>query len=255
MAIAEVASTRYSDNGTTFGYTEWGKDWNTPNLLGTGTVVILAIVIAGEQDITYSTNRWTRIGSPVSITGVVENNGSIHFVGGLLLDCFWAFEPFGSNTNHKFTWTSAVPYAVSSVGFSGVSSSIGTINTDFGGSSSSSNLLTAQQGFSGGQAGDLIITVGATRVGTASSGSTYGVGTWTGGVGGLPTTTYNTTPTGKSLALRLAGAIQATGGQAVGGHTAPFTGHASASQPKLWVTHTFIVKAQASASRRSFVYV
>lgn len=255
MAIAEYASTRYSANGGTAGYTNFQKDWAAPNLLGTGVVVILALAIAGEQTITHNPARWTRIGSPVTITGIVENSGSITFPGGLTLDCFWAIEPFGSNSNHIFSWPTAVPYAVASVGFSGISSSIGTVNTDFGGASSSSNTLVAQQGFSAGQAGDLVITVGATRVGAASSGTTYGVGTWTGGVGGLPTTTYNTTPTGKSLGLRLAGVLQATGGQAIGGHTAPFTGQASAATPKLWVTHTFVIKAQSSATRRSFVYV
>jgi hypothetical protein len=252
MAIATYAGVQFNANGGTSTTTEWSKDWFSPNLDGTGVTVIVVVAIASTSVISYP-STWTQIGSTISASSIDDTGGAITLPGGMSLGVYYQREPWGGNSNHKWTWTPATSYAVATVGFTGVSA-IGTIVTDLGGITGSSSTLTAPQTFSPGQAGDLVFTVGTTRVGQSSSGSTYGTGAWTGGVGALPTVTYNTPVTGKPMSLKLAAASQTSGGQAVGGYTAPFTGHSGATQPKLWATKSFILRAETSASRRSFVY-
>jgi hypothetical protein len=252
MAIAEYASSRFETNSGTTEDISWSKDWFSPDLRNTASLFIAIIVVGGNLTITKPSG-WTRIGTDAAIDGIVETSGSITFPGGLTMGAFYCYEPWGSNSSHKWSWPTAT-YAVSVVGFSGVSA-IGTITSDFGSNASSNNTLIAPQGFSAGQAGDLVLTVGCTRVGVSSSGTTYGVGAWTGGAGATPTVNYNSTFTGKSLALRSAGALQTSAGQGVGGATAVFTGHAGAAQPKLWLAKTLILRSAANATRHSFVNV
>lgn len=251
MAIAEYASSRFETNSGTTENTEWSKDWFAPDYRNTSSLHI-AIVVVGANIVITKPSGWTRVGNDAGIDGLVEVSGSITFPGGLRMGAFYCYEPWGGNSSNKWSWTEQATYAIATVAFSGASA-IGTLTSDFGGNASSNNTLIAPQGFSSGQAGDLVLTVGATRVGVASSGTGYGVGAWTGGVGATPTTNYNNTLTQKPLALRLAGAIQATAGQGVGGSTAAFTGYTGAAQPKLWVAKTFIIRSAANATRHSFV--
>lgn len=252
MAIATYSGVQKNVNGGNFGYLDWSTDWFSPNLLGTGVTVIAAVAIASTSVITKPLG-WTQIGTTISASSIDDTGGTITLPGGMSLGVYYAREPYGGNNSHKWSWPTSTSYAIATVGFTGISA-VGTIVSDFGGTSSSGATLIANQTFSPGQAGDLVFTISTTRVGQNSSGTTYGTGAWTGGVGALPTVTYNTPVTGKPMSIKLAAAVQASGGQAVGGYTAPFTGHAGAVQPKLWAAKSFILRAETSATRRSFVY-
>lgn len=252
MAITEFAGSRFGmGSGLTLKSTEWNTDWYSPNYTGTGVVVILVVAVAADTIITENT-FWQPI-SLVSQSGITESKDGISFPGGMTVGVYWQYEVWGGNQSNRFTWPVSALYQVAWVGFAGVSP-IGTVNS-LGASSGQNNILLYPQGFSTGQAGDLVLGIGVTRIGVNSSGTTYGPGTPTGGVGALPTTTYTDTSTGKPIAIRIGGALQTSAGQAVGGYQAPFTGHSGGAAPKLWTTNLMTFRATSSSTRRSFVYL